>query len=502
MKRNPDYGFGKIIGTVAVAGTILGMDVSSMTVFLTSSYFNQYFNFPGPALQGLITGANPVGGLVGCILFGIMTDKLGRAPTFRVLALIWIIGSIISAAVLNVWMLIAGRFIRGIAVGSFSVLLPVYIGEVVPEQRRGLATSVVQLALTSAILVVFFVCFLLNYFEHQYSFRIAWGLEMVPALLLLVLSFSLLESPKWLASHGRYDQARTILQNSGVIENHDREEVDAAPVTKIDILELYGGSQKISYGDLFSGTLRKHMAVGVTVQVLVQACGINILMFYIVYICEMIGLRGGTKLAAASVPYFINVVFTCIPIALLDRLERKAVVSFGGLSLGFIMALMGAIMGWFGHSVLPVNGNATIVWEITGAPGFLILALCFLFVALFASTLSCCAWLYSSEVLPRDARSKGMALCMAASWFLNSCLTFTTPLLLRKIKWITFVLLGSTTVLLSIVVAVWFPETKGLSEDQIKQIFRKPAIEIELGEKEKYSDESDTRSSAPSPVTS
>ncbi|CUS22753.1 LAQU0S06e05248g1_1 [Lachancea quebecensis] len=478
------------------------MDVSSMTVFLSSYYFNQYFNFPGPVLQGLITGANPVGGLVGCVLFGIITDKLGRAPTFRVLALVWILGSIISASVLNVWMLIAGRFVRGIAVGSFSVLLPVYIGEVVPEQRRGLATSVVQLALTSAILVVFFVCFLLNYFEHQYSFRIAWGLEMVPALLLFVLSFSLLESPKWLASHGKYDQARSILQFSGIVEHGDSVGADETPVTKIDILELYGGSQKTSYGDLFSRKLRKHTVVSVTVQVLVQVCGINILMFYIVYICEMIGLRGGRKLAAASVPYFINVVFTCIPMALLDRLERKAVVAFGGLSLGFIMGLIGAIMGWFGHSVLPVNGNATIVWEITGAPGLLILLLCFLFVALFASTLSCCAWLYSSEVLPRDAKSKGMALCMAASWFLNSCLTFTAPLLLRKIKWITFVLLGSTTVLLSIVVAIWFPETKGLSEDQIKQIFEKPDIEIDMGEKANYSDETNTRSSAPSPVAS
>ncbi|SCU91003.1 LANO_0D10484g1_1 [Lachancea nothofagi CBS 11611] len=483
------YKIPQSIAILAVAGTMLGMDISSMSIFLGSEYFNRYFNYPGPVIQGLMTGANPVGGLIGCVLFGILTERIGRVTTFQVVALIWILGSVISAMVLNVTMLIVGRLVRGIAVGTLSVLLPVYIGEVIPSNKKGAATSIVQLALTLAILVTFFTCFLLNFLENQISFRVAWGLEMIPALVFFLLSFCLSESPRWLVAHGQYDRAQDILQHfaQGKVSN--------ANITKIDILEMYGTNQRTGYWDLLSKPLLKYTLIGVTVQVLVQACGINILMFYIVYICEMIGLKGTSKLSAASVPYLINVVFTCIPILTLDRLRRKLVIVHGGISLACTMTLIGIMMGCLGHKVPPVNGNSTIVWEVTGTPGLIVLALCFLFVAIFASTLSCCAWLYTNEVLPARAKSKGMALCMATSWFLNSCLTFTTPLLLSKIKWITFVLLGVVTIILSTIIAIWFPETR-----EKKELEPQPDEVTSKNSNEDTSEvEKETRSAAPSP---
>lgn len=499
-KNNPSVA--QIIAILAVAGTILGMDISSISIFLTSDFFKSYFNNPGPAAQGIMTGANPVGGLVGCVLFGVLTERTGRVSTFRILSLIWILGSIFSALVLNVWMITVGRLVRGMAVGSFSVLLPVYIGEVIPAHKKGTATAVVQLSITSAILVTFFVCFLLSFLGDQASFRIAWGLEMIPALLVLLLSFSLIESPKWLVSHGEYDKAREILQHFKPPGMPGEKVTNNVRVSKIDILELYGTAQKTRYSDLFSRSLWKHTIAGITIQVLVQTCGINTLMFYIVYICEMIGLRGKNKLVAALIPCLINVVFTFVPILTLDHLRRKVVIVSGGFTLAAIMILIGGTMGVFGHAVATVNGNSTVTWKVEGASGFLVMALCFLFVAIFASTLSCCAWLYTSEIFPLRAKPKGMAFCMAISWFLNATLTFTTPLLLSKIRWVLFVLLGCITCALTVLIGVCFPETLGLTEQQVCNLFKDKNFDNE-NTKEKDDvetiKENTSRSSAPSP---
>ncbi|SCU83480.1 LADA_0C11694g1_1 [Lachancea dasiensis] len=480
------YKVSQIVGILAVGGTILGMDIASISLFLGEEYFKEYFGYPGPLLQGLITGANPVGGFIGCICFGGLTEQVGRVSTFQIVALVWILGSVISASVLNLAMLIAGRLVRGVAVGILSVLLPVYIGEVIPINKKGAATSVVQLALTVSILIIFFMCFLLNNLESQLSFRVAWGLELVPGLVFFLLTFSLAESPKWLVSQGQYNRAQNVYRNFSAVSFSG-----TADATKMDVLDMCGPDQKTKYSDLFSNSLLKLTMIGITVQMLVQLCGINIIMFYIVFICEMIGLRGAGKLSAASAPYLINVVFTCIPILTLDRLRRKLVLAYGGISLACTMTLIGITMGALGHGVTPSNGNDTVVWEVTGTPGFVILALCFLSVAVFSSTISCCAWLYTNEVFPARAKCKGMAFCMATSWILNSSLTFTTPLLLSKIKWITFVILGSVTAILSLVVAIWFPETKKLLND---------APRIDSSPCEESIEGKESRSAAPSPA--
>lgn len=462
------YNVSRIIGIIALGGFVLGMDVSSMSIFIGSEHFNQYFNFPGPFMQGLMTGANPVGGLIGCILFGIVSERVSRVGDFQLFSSLWIMGSIVSALVLNAWMVVAGRLIRGISVGAFSVLLPLYIGEVITSDRKGAATSIVQLSLTAAILVMFYVCFFLNFLNNDLSFRLAWGIEIVPALALLLSSYVLPESPKWLVARGEYAKAQEILGHLSASSHGD---TGNDSFSKIELLEKYGSLKKISYLTLFSKNLRVHTLIGMTIQIMVQTCGINVLMFYVVYICEMIGFEGNLKMMSASVPYIINVVFTLIPIHTLDKLRRKEVLVYGAFFLSITMTLIGTVMGAYGHEVPPMNGNKAIVWEIKGKPGLVVLGLCFLFVAVFASTLSCCAWLYTNEILPARAKSKGMSLCMATSWCLNSVLAFLTPTLLSRIKWATFILLGGVTFVIVSLVSYAFPETYGLSETEVENLF-------------------------------
>lgn len=393
-------------------------------------------------------------------------------------------------------MVIGGRIVKGLAVGIFSSILPVYISEVLPPNRKGLGTSIMQWSLTWGIMLMYYTTFLCNFLGDERAFRTAWGIEMSPGFFLLIFSLLLPESPKWLASRSKWEKASLImnkLNKCSSAKDEPREmqvtvsgdEKLNSIVTVIDKYDL--SSRNCSYIDLFRKNLRKHLVLGVTTQLLTQLSGISVLMYYLIFICQMVGLSGNVRILSASVQYIVNVLFTIFPMLWLDKMRRKDVLVFGASALGVCITAIGCVMGYYGHAVSPMNGNESVVWEITGTPGSLCLALCFLFVALFASTLSCAGWLYTNEILPQKAKAKGSAICMSVSWALNFTLTFLAPFSLKYIRWATFLLFGVFCVSGALIIGFLFPETYGLSETQVEELY-KPKIEVDQGSKEAQGD--------------
>jgi MFS family permease len=418
----------------------------------------------------------------------------GRIPTIQLASLFWIIGSAISVILLNIWTLIAGRVVKGLSVGMLSACAFVYVIEVLPAHKRGLGSSTLQWCLTWGIMLMFYISYLCLGIEDEGSFRAAWTIEGIPGIILFILSFLLPESPKWLASKGRWQEATTVMENLKLswerrkpvpFENLNRTE---APQTNLETIQgvidqFENNARKCTYADLLRPNLRYHLLTAIVIQSVVQLSGIGVLMYYLVFICEMIGLQGESKIMSASIQYVINVIFTIIPIIWLDKTRRKDVLVYGSSSLGVCITLIGVIMGVYGHEVPPIDGNESIVWEIRGTPGSFCLALCFLFVAIFAASLSCAAWLYTNEILPSRAKAKGSAIGMSVSWSLSFLLTFLAPLLLSTIKWGTFLIFGAFCFAGAVVIAIWFPETYQLNEKQIDNIFNteklQEAIELE-----------------------
>lgn len=441
---------------------------------------------------------------VGCWLAGSLSDMLGRIVTIQVSSLLWVAGSVVSVCVVNMTTLLVGRAVKGVSVGMLSATVALYLIEISPSHKRGLATSALQWCLTWGVMVMFYLSYVCLNIDEDGSFRLAWAIEGVPGLLLFVLSFFLPESPKWLASKGRWHEAATTMERLELSLEGRKPVIEPPPAggdegenanstSNLEYIErvisrFENNLQTCSYADLLHPSLRYHLLAGVATQAVVQLSGIGVLMYYLVFICEMIGLQGDSKILSASLQYVINVVFTIAPIMWLDKLRRKDVLVYGSTSLGICITSIGAIMGASGHRVPPVEGNATVVWGLTGTPGSVCLALCFLFVAIFAASLSCAAWLYTNEILPSRAKAKGSAICMSVSWVLSFILTFLAPVLLSTIVWGTFLLFGLCCFLGSVLMVLWLPETYGLSEGQINNVFgtADPPREIEL---EKVRDE-------------
>lgn len=220
-------------------GLLFGFDVSSMSAILATPNYKVYFGpdseirecedrpgalcSPGPNadLQGGITAAMAGGSFLGALCSGFLTDKLGRKKAIFVACILWIIGSVLCCAAQDVAMLIVGRIFNGACVGIASAQVPVYLSELSPAKIRGRLVGCQQWAITWGICVFYYVSYGCSFIGTRTggdqdgrgtaSWRTPWGLQMIPAFILMGFLPFMPESPRWLASKGRYEETLSIL---------------------------------------------------------------------------------------------------------------------------------------------------------------------------------------------------------------------------------------------------------------------------------------------------
>lgn len=466
------YNLTKINAIIALAGFIMGMDITSLIVFLDKSHFIEYFGIPSTFVQGLLVGSNPLGGLIGCVLYGAMVGKMGRVALFQLGSIIWLVGSSIAIVSMNLWMIVISRWVKGLTVGLFSILLVAYVSEIFPKMSKGRAMSFVQFAYTLSILLVYYSGVAANQFQSHISFKIIWGVEMFPAILFLLTSCWLPETPQWLTISGDYSKAEEIQNKISLSVQSKDKDLKIPFLNKLELACLYGdGVNNFRYKDLFGRQCWRQTLMGFSLQMLVQFSGINFLMYYLIYICDIVGLDGNAKIISSSIPYGINMFLSIIPVTYLDRIKRKDLTSAGSFPLCTIMFIIGIVMAVNGHAVEPNGNSLNVNWAVNSEGGPLILGLCFLFVSIFSLTLSCGPWLYTNEILPTRAKPKGFALCMLVGWLTNFILTLLGPLMIVHLKWGTFILFGSLTLVVSILIIIFFPETKDMNIEEIDNLY-------------------------------
>lgn len=193
-----------------------------MSAILGTQAYKCYFNQggikndkcagPSAGTQGGITAAMPAGSWLGSLISGYLSDMFGRKRSIMIGCVIWVIGSTIICASQNIPMLIVGRIINGLCVGIESAQVPVYISEIAPPTRRGRLVGLQQWAITWGILILYYISYGSSFIGQDKAvgwstavFRIPWGLQMVPAILLFIAMIFLPESPRWLARKDRWD---------------------------------------------------------------------------------------------------------------------------------------------------------------------------------------------------------------------------------------------------------------------------------------------------------
>ncbi|KAF2266534.1 high affinity glucose transporter [Lojkania enalia] len=478
-----------IITAIAViGGGLFGFDISSMSAIIGTQQYKCYFNqgphgpgfdgiddCSGPAsdVQGGITAAMPGGSFLGALCSGILSDRFGRNTSIQIGCVIWCIGSILVCASQNIGMLVVGRFINGFSVGICSAQVPVYVSELAPPSKRGRVVGAQQWAITWGILIMFYISYGCSYIQGNAAFRIPWGLQMIPAILLFVGLIFLPESPRWLAKHDQWERCHDVL--ALVHAKGDRD----APFVMLELQEIRQmiefeiSNKDVSYLELFKPKMLNRLHIGMSTQIWSQLTGMNVMMYYITYVFGMAGLSGDTNLIASSIQYVINVGMTIFALIYIDRWGRRIPLLVGGTLMMIWMYANAGLMATYGSPAPPggVDHVPEESWQISGAPARAVIACTYLFVASYAPTWGPVSWIYPPELFPLRVRGKAVAVTTSSNWIFNFALSYFVPPAFVNIQWKVYIIFGVFLTAMTIHVFFMFPETSGKTLEEVEELF-------------------------------
>ncbi|KAF8837082.1 general substrate transporter [Paxillus ammoniavirescens] len=461
-----------IVGSFAcIGGGLFGLDISSMSGVLNNeAYFNVFKN-PGSNAQGAIVASMPAGSIVGSLAVTSLADRIGRKNTIILASAIWVLGGVIQCAAINRGMLVAGRVIAGISVGLSSTVVPIYQSEIAAPSIRGRLVSMQQWSITWGIMLQYFVQFGCSYINGNTSFRIPWGLQIIPAIVLGIGMLWFPESPRWLIDNGREEEALQILadlhgkgdRSNGLVVlefEQIKEQVD---------FERNEGAK--SYSDLLKPGVFRRVGLGCSLQMWSPLSGMNVMMYYIVYVFQGAGLTGRrVNLIADSVQYVLNVAFTVPAILYIDRWGRRPLLISGSILMGFFLCLVGGLQAEYGEWGT-VDGSS--VWVIInhGSVTKAIIVCSYLFVSSFAVTIGPVSWTYPAEIFPMKVRAKAVSLATATNWLFNFALAWAVPPALSSIAWKTYFVFAAFNFAAAIHFTFCFPETAQHTLEEIEEVF-------------------------------
>ncbi|UDL94664.1 sugar porter family MFS transporter [Lichenihabitans sp. PAMC28606] len=433
-----------IAGVAALGGLLFGYDTGVISGALL--YIRDLFAL-SPAMQGLVAAIALAGAAAGAGFAGSLSDRFGRRTVILFTALIFIAGSLISAAATTLTVLLIGRVVVGVAIGVSSMLTPLYLSEMAPAKNRGVIVSLNQLFLTVGIFVSYLVGYGLSGVHEGWRWML--GLGAVPGAILFVGMLLLPESPRWLAGHGRMKDAEGALRR---VRGNGVDLTGELTSLRKDLRRDDGKSH--AWGELLKPALRNSMIVGIGLAIFQQITGVNTVIYFAPTIFQTAGLSSASAaiLATAGVG-LVNVLFTLVSMRLVDGLGRRPLLIWSLCGMAASLCLLAFAFAF--------GANASVGW-------LTITALC-LYVGFFAVGLGPVFWLLISEIFPLRLRGRAMGIATVAQWILNLIVTATFLNLVQALGSSgVFLIYAALTVLAVLFTLRFVPETKGRSLEQIE----------------------------------
>ena len=262
-----------------IGGALFGFDVSSMSAWLDAEQYLDYFNHPESQVQGGITASMSGGSFLGAIAAGFIADKLGRRLALQIACAIFIVGCAIVCSSQNIGQLIVGRIINGLAIGICSSQVCVYLAELAPSKIRGRIVGIQQWSIEWGILIMYLVCYgCIQGISGPAAFRVAWGVQAIPAIVLLFALFFFPESPRWLAGRERWEEVLEILAELHGNGDKNDPTVLAEYEEVREAQRVAAEAQSVGFLDLFGPRIWKRTLAGTSVQMWQQLLGGNVAM--------------------------------------------------------------------------------------------------------------------------------------------------------------------------------------------------------------------------------
>ncbi|CAN6668378.1 high-affinity hexose transporter Hxt6p [Trichomonascus vanleenenianus] len=404
-----------------------------------------------------------LGFAIGAIMTGSYADRIGRLKTATLGAVWAVLGGALQASAFNItWMMFA-RVIGGIGCGHLNTIIPVWTSEVSsPSYRGALVATQFSLALGGSTLVYWMEYGLVrNSGANSLSWRFPVAFQIVFLLLAIVGILFAPESPRYLASVGRFDEAKSVLQQC-----RDKEDVEdeLLEIQKAILLESDSGEQTWSTIFFKKDELhtRRRLLLGAGVQVMQKLTGIDFIATYAPSMFALSGYDANKSDLLAGGNYISYTASLVLSIYLLDRVGRRKMMLFGSAAMSVVLFIGGGLT----YRVL----NASQESEKTRF-GAGVAAVLYLYTFLYGcSWLSTC-WCYPSEIFPLKMRSKGAACATMGFSIAGGIITIIVPYLINAVGYWIFFIFGIINLLMLIPISLFYVETKNRSLEELDYVF-------------------------------
>lgn len=434
-----------IVAIIASLGGLLsGYDTGVISGALL--FINESWNLADTE-QGILVSSVLIGAVIGAATNGVLADIFGRKKIIMATAVIFVLGSIMCAFAPNALVLIVSRIFVGFAVGIVNFVVPLYLSEISPKHLRGTLVSLYQWAITAGILFSYFINAVFAHAVYNWRWMLFAG--VVPGLVLFIGMYFMQDTPRWLVSKNREEEAKKVFKKIEPDIDADKE----IEVVK-KVLKTEGDNEGKKFQ--FKKWMIMPFVVGIGIMFAQICTGINTIIYYAPTIFKNAGFESNiTAIYATTGIGVVNFLMTIVALYFTDKLGRKPLLYFGLTGVMLSLIALGCAFqfaDFFGENMKWIAVGSLVTYIIC-----------------FAMSLGPIGWILVSEVFPLKIRGIAMSICTVSNFAFNFFVVSSFPILLHRIGGAyTFWGFGLVSLLCIIFVYFCVPETKGISLEKIE----------------------------------
>ncbi|KAG9231985.1 putative transporter [Amylocarpus encephaloides] len=464
--------------SMSLGGAVIGIDLGIIATTLAQDSFNQYMFPEGTknvsSLTGAIVSMGSAGNAIGCLVNGLLLERLGRRKTLAYSTFFTIVGSAFQTASNGVALMIIGRFVAGFALGILNPTIPIYISELAKPSERARLVGIFGMLVAIGFCLANWIGYVCSFAKGDTTWRLALGMQIPCAALLLGLAYFLPESPRWcnaVAQKERYEEFHSSLSRIYSDEADDYSVLRA----QIEIREQIAleaeqrGNAKLGHAllEIFNKKNIRRTAMAIMVMQVGILSGSLAIQNYQSILYQSLGYKGRSVLLISGCYGFMGIAGQLLNnLFVSDKWSRVRTMWIGCLVLAVMLSVLMALSKFYGDGLHPAGSRAGI-------------AFIFLFSMLYAVFFNSTLYTIAAETFPLHLRGYGTSIAALCQGVTGIWLGQVTPFAFAAIHWKYYTVFISCLLALAVLYGTCLTETNQLSLESIAGKFGDRTISSE-----------------------